>query len=787
MKRHRILHLRASNFVGGPEHQLLRYAESERDSASWDILLGTFIGPGEGSDFLRAIEARGLRSLSLPASWGAALQSLIQTIRRERIDLLCTHGYRSDVLGVLASRLLRIPSACFLRGWIGENLKVRIYEQIDRVAVTFADRIVCLSDSQAQRLSAQSHQAKKIRVVCNAIDTSLAEPAASASRCELVQRFDLPEDCFVVASAGRLSPEKGARDFLEAISRTDDLPAKVRFLIFGDGVLRQSLQNTAQSLNVQNRVIFAGFHSDLRKLLPAFDLLVNPSLSEEMPNIVLEAMAARVPVIATRVGGVPDIAGPELALQLVQPGNPEALAKAIRHLVNHASLREKLAQAGYERVRQAFSVTLQRSQLHNLYRELLPAPQFDCEKVQTSMTGEYGPVSSPPRQLVPTGVDFLSIVVPVRNEASHIASVLKDLEAQDYPHNRFEVLVVDGNSTDRTASIVDDMAKRAPISIRLLRNPSQLSSSGRNIGARNARGKFVIYIDGHCHIPSKTLLRDAVELFERTRADCLCRPQPLTMAGNTLFQEVVAHTRATALGHARDSTIFTTNGEGLVNPSSSGAMYRREVFGRVGFFDERLDACEDVDFNYRVFKAGLRSFYSTKLKVIYEPRKNLRSLWKQMERYGQGRCRLMRKHPDAFSVSQIVPATFLAWLAIGGILSLLSGRVAEVYLASLASYFAAVLLFSAGLGLKYGWRHLVIAPAVFACIHLGLGAGFLNELLRRSRWRPASAQTMAAPVALSDSEASTLTSAEYSSTNDPAGYAIPVSPHTLVSPSAIKE
>jgi len=206
------------------------------------------------------------------------------------------------------------------------------------------------------------------------------------------------------------------------------------------------------------------------------------------------------------------------------------------------------------------------------------------------------------------------------------------------------------------------------------------------------------------------------------------------MPGNSAFQDVVAHARASALGHARDSTIYTTNWEGPVNPASSGALYRRAVFERVGFFDERFDACEDVEFNYRVFQARLRAYFSPKLAVLYQPRRNFLSLWKQMARYGQGRCRLIRKHPRAFSFSQMIPALFLTWLGVGGLASFHSWRVAELFLASLAVYSGVVLLFSLGLGVRHGWRHSLWAPVVYACFHLGLGAGFIKEFFI-ARWR----------------------------------------------------
>ena len=734
MNHPRILHLRPSNFVGGPEQQLLRHAELERDGA-WEILLGTFVGQEEGADFLQAIEVRRLRAVSLPAgSLRTSFHALVQVLQEERIALLCTHGYKADILGLLAARRADIPVACFLRGWTGENRKVELYEAVDRFALHFADRVICLSEAQAKRLFTRSALKKKIRVVCNAIDAPTIDPGSRLhARSELRERFALPQNCVVVATAGRLSPEKGIADFLQAVSKIENQFPDVRFLIFGDGFLRQQLEHNAHRLGLQSRVLFTGFHHDLRTLLPGLDLLVNPSLSEEMPNIVLEGMAAGIPVIATAVGGVEGIAGTENAIRLVPPARPEILANAIGELLREPLCANELALAGRRRVERGYSLEMQRSRFHTLYQELLPSHQPDPLSRENRMPVEGAAQPSQRPTRLKGKAPFLTVVIPVRNEELHVGTVLAELESQEYPRDRFEVLVAEGNSTDGTAKVVAAFKAHASISVQLLGNPAQLSSAGRNVGARNARGEFVIYLDGHCHIPSKTLLRDAVELFENTGADCLCRPQPLTMSDNTVFQDVVAHARATPLGHGQDSTIYATNWEGPVNPSSAGALYRRSVFDRIGCYDEGFDACEDVEFNYRVFKAGLRSYLSPRLAVLYRPRGDLKSLWKQMLRYGRGRCRLVRKHPDAFSVSQIIPLAFLVWLGVGTVSSFFSGRIAEFFLVILAAYLLVVLAFSAGLALRYGWRHFVLAPVVYAAIHFGLGAGFLVELLAAGR------------------------------------------------------
>jgi glycosyltransferase involved in cell wall biosynthesis len=328
---------------------------------------------------------------------------------------------------------------------------------------------------------------------------------------------------------------------------------------------------------------------------------------------------------------------------------------------------------------------------------------------------------------------LVSVVIPVRNEAENLGALLEDLLSQDYPSDRYEILVADGESTDQTREVVERFARRARVRILCLPNPRRLSSAGRNVGVRASRGDFILFIDGHCRLPGPAFLRHTVRLFEETGADCLCRPQPLTAAGNTWFQDVVAHARATLIGHGRDSTIYATDQEGYVNPTSAGAAYRRSVFERVGMYDETFDACEDVDFNYRVFKAGLRSYLSSRAAVFYRPRSSLGALFKQLVRYGRGRVRFVGKHPDALTISQLVPAAFVAWLFLGAVGSLVSTVVAKVYLASLAIYGAVVLCYSFGLGLRYGVRELVVAPLVYVVVHTGLGAGFWAEAFK-SLW-----------------------------------------------------
>lgn len=381
MSRPRILHLRASNFVGGPEHQLLRYAEAER-SGPYEIWLGTFVGEEEGEDFLRAIEARGLTAISLSARNSLpSFRSVMRTLRENRISLVCTHGYKADILGVLAGRILGVPVACFLRGWTGENRKVRSYEFLDRLVLPLADRIVCLSANQAARLTHQKFLSKKIRVVVNSIDTPPFHTEQKVwSKHELARKFGVPLESRLVASAGRLSPEKGVTEFLKAARQILEIHPDTCFLVFGDGALRNELELLVTELGLSKSVRFAGFLKEIRNLLPGLDVFVNPSLSEEMPNVILEAMAASVPVVATAVGGVPDIAGSSNWIVLVPPGDPPAIAKAVSDLLKNPWKANELARRGYERVRESFSLETQKAGMDLLYEELLPYRAFDESK-----------------------------------------------------------------------------------------------------------------------------------------------------------------------------------------------------------------------------------------------------------------------------------------------------------------------------------------------------------------------------------------------------------------------
>jgi cellulose synthase/poly-beta-1,6-N-acetylglucosamine synthase-like glycosyltransferase len=338
--------------------------------------------------------------------------------------------------------------------------------------------------------------------------------------------------------------------------------------------------------------------------------------------------------------------------------------------------------------------------------------------------------------------------MPVRNEERFITDTLQQLLGQDYPADRFEVIVADGMSDDATRKIVTNIATQHP-QVRLLDNPRQRSSAGRNIGFKNGNGDIFLVVDGHCFIPDNQLLKNTAACLEKSGAACLGRPQPLDPPGLTEFQKAVALARASKLGHGGDSLIFGQY-EGFASPVSNGATYRKEVFEKAGYLDEAFDACEDVEFNYRVEQAGCTCYTSPKLTVRYYPRENLQGLMRQMQRYGSGRRRFTRKHPKALTLNQLIPAGFVVGILSLGVTVFLSLGIMELrssaetsslraFVPSLltlvttpllllyALYLLIIIVESIRIAAKNGWQYLRWMPFIIVTIHFGLGWGFVRQ------------------------------------------------------------
>ncbi len=316
---------------------------------------------------------------------------------------------------------------------------------------------------------------------------------------------------------------------------------------------------------------------------------------------------------------------------------------------------------------------------------------------------------------------FITVVMPVRNEENHISAVLDELLLQDYPRNCFEIIVADGMSTDFTGEVVQALMTRDE-RVKLFPNPRRFPSAGRNIGFRNGKGDVFVVIDGHCRLGNPGYLKAVADCFERSGAECLGRPQPFMEPGEPSTGKAIALARSSRFGHSRNSYIHKDE-ECYASPVSMGCAYRREVFEKIGYLDESFDACEDVEFNYRVEKAGFKTFFSPKIGVLYYPRESFTQLGRQMIRYGAGRFRFLVKHKEAFRAEMLAPVVFCALLLLGPFLAIHHPLLMASYLLLLFLLLALLAAESLRLGSRYGIRFVARIMAALIITYMGLGLG----------------------------------------------------------------
>lgn len=324
-----------------------------------------------------------------------------------------------------------------------------------------------------------------------------------------------------------------------------------------------------------------------------------------------------------------------------------------------------------------------------------------------------------------TDVPLVSVIVPMRNERRYIERCLRSLAAQDYPHERFEVIVVDGQSDDGSRDLVEAMREELP-NLRLLDNRGRHTARGLNIGLAFARGEVIMRVDAHAAV-APDYLRESVAALRRTGADVVGGPI------RTLGEEPVAATVALAVSSpfGVGNAVFRYSQREQWTDTVAFPAYRRDVFDRVGPFGE-IDGGEDDEFHYRLRDAGGRILLTPAIRSTYYPRSSYWELARQYFGYGQAKVVVLSRHPRRTRLRQLVPAAFLLALLAAAFTAVLGGLLTVPLAALVGTYLLASLGASLVLAQRHGWRHLVRLPLAFACMHLAYGAGFLVGLVRRA-------------------------------------------------------
>ena len=372
MRPLKVLDLRDTYEIGGPGKTILETYRAI-DAARFDLHLGVFVtrqNTGE-TPFVAAARAYGM-----PVHFVRGLgpfdprfvSRLVDLIKKLDIDILHAHEVPSDVFTYLVRLIHSIPIVTTAHGWFGEGLRPRLYNGMDKRIARSFDRVIAVSGRIHDDLLAAGVPAGKIRLLHNGI--VLEHYRRTGRRGLLAELIGRQVQGPVIASIGRLSPEKGHSDLVEALALLAARGIRVSAILAGEGPARPMLTQRIQALGLEDSVHLVGYVSQPQRILEETDLMVLPSHTEGLPNAALEALTMEVPVLATRVGGTPEVIADGETGRLVEARAPEALAAAIADFVADPRPWRCMALKGREVVERQFNFESRTRKLEDIYSEL---------------------------------------------------------------------------------------------------------------------------------------------------------------------------------------------------------------------------------------------------------------------------------------------------------------------------------------------------------------------------------------------------------------------------------
>ncbi|MGD0199378.1 MAG: glycosyltransferase family 4 protein [Bryobacteraceae bacterium] len=350
----RVLAMMEAYSVTGPAKNLIEF--SRRASRPivgpprTQVSIVTFQRPSDSSPnaFIVGARTAGLDVDVIHERWAfdvGVIPQLLAVVSERQPHIIQSHNIKSHFLVRYTGLNRRYPWIAFQHGYTATNTKMLLYNQLDRWSLRAADRVVTVCGPFAAALARTGVRPERIVVRHNAVEPFVPAPEAEVAR--LRAALGIPKGALVVLCAGRLSKEKGHADLIRAIAvvaQGRGTPP-FRLVVAGGGPERGSIERTCAALGLVENVILTGYQPDLRVYYQMADMVALSSHTEGSPNVLLEAMAAGLPVVATRVGGVPEIAGHEENALLVEPRDPEAMAAALVRLLRDEDLRKRLGAA----------------------------------------------------------------------------------------------------------------------------------------------------------------------------------------------------------------------------------------------------------------------------------------------------------------------------------------------------------------------------------------------------------------------------------------------------------
>ena len=371
----KILYLRSSSQVYGAECQILELAKGIRDREFCVSLMvmATSIKPNPLVVAANDLEIPVDQILVDSKFSYRFLKDLTKYINDRQIKIIHTHDYKSNAFGLLASRRTDASLVSTAHGFTESTLKLKFYKYIDAFALRRFDRVIAVSEKMRDDLIKLKVPEKKVTIIHNCIDLkqNQKEMAFGCTKKDL----GLDDDQKVILAIGRLSAEKNFGLLLRAFSRIlSDFPTTM-LLLAGDGPDRHMLENISDELGITDSVTFLGYYKNAHTLIPMSDCIAISSIREGLPIVLLEAMAAGQTVVATAVGGIPEVITDGANGILVEPDNVSSMAKGLKSVLSGAIDQKKLAAAAIRKIETSFTPEKMLEETTTVYRDLVKADQ----------------------------------------------------------------------------------------------------------------------------------------------------------------------------------------------------------------------------------------------------------------------------------------------------------------------------------------------------------------------------------------------------------------------------
>ena len=375
MRRIKILDLRDTDEIGGPGKTILETYRAI-DHSRFEVHLGVFRSLDDHRDtpFLEAARAIGM-PIHVVRARGPydprQVWRLAALVREQNVDIVHPHEASSDIITLAMRAIRHVPIVSTAHGWIGNSRKGRVMVDLDKRALRRFDRVIAVSEKMRRDLLAARVPHSKVTLLHNAV--VLENYRRTSERGALDALAGRPGPRPVLVSVGRLSPEKGHADLVDALALVAKSGRRISAVFAGDGPSRPDLESRILAAGLRDSVFMPGYVQQPARLLQDADLMVLPSHTEGLPNAALEAFAMEVPVLATRVGGTPEVVTDGVTGRLVAAHSPESLAAGITSFLDDPAAWRRWAQEGRRTVEARFDFTARTRTLETIYVDMMAA------------------------------------------------------------------------------------------------------------------------------------------------------------------------------------------------------------------------------------------------------------------------------------------------------------------------------------------------------------------------------------------------------------------------------